>query len=461
MASTASDQPAPSLPAATHDHDRGGRHWESWALRALLAAIVILHLLTGNLAGAVVAGEGLLAAMIPPLISRFSGWHVPRMLELTFVLAMVLQFVSESFKLFELLTYWDKIVHPVEIFLAAGVGTLLFLGYAELHRLDMPDGLAAAGAMLFGMTLGASWELVEFALDWFGNANLQKSNADTLTDILTNDVGAIFGTLFALWLYRHRTSPHQRSELGEIGEWLTARLAGLLARHGLRVGVLLALVLAAIVAAGWLTDRQPVPPPPGASGPFRHWSFASGTGPPGPTAALLGHWETGERGICRTNPDRPLPGSEQMGLVLLEPGTSYGGDGYVAATRFFVDRPPIGAGTAMEVGLAFGVRGPDDFYLLKASLLHDVFVLERYVRGRKRGLREERVRLRGDEWHELGLVVRGGRVAALGDGRPIFEETGLPDTDGGIGLWARVTAAGCFGEARVEPAEPTRTSSVR
>ena len=150
-----------------------------------------------------------------------------------------------------------------------------------------------------------------------------------------------------------------------------------------------------------------------------------------------------------------------MGLVLLEPGTSYGGDGYVAATRFFVDRPPLGAGTAMEVGLAFGVRGPDDFYLVKASLLHDVFTLERYVRGRKRDLREERGRLRGDEWHELGIAVRGDRATAFGDGRPIFEEAGLAETEGGIGLWARVTAAGCFGEARVEPADPARIDSVR
>jgi hypothetical protein len=442
----------PSLPKASRDHDRGGRHWESWALRVLLVGIVAYHASHGNWNGAIVAGEGILAVMIPLLISRFSGWHVPRLLELTFVLAMVLQFGSESFKLFEIFTYWDKLVHPAEIFLAAGVATFLFLGYRELHRLGIPDGLAAAGAMLFGMTLGATWELVEFALDWFGNANLQKSNADTLTDILTNDVGAIFGTLAAFWLYRHKTAPHQRSEFGEIAEWMTDRLAQLLARHGFLVGVAVAILVTGIVAAGWLIDRQPIPPPPSATGQSGTWTFSPGSGTSGPFGVLLGEWGTDERGICRTNTERPPPGSEQMGLLMLGPGTSYGdGVSYLASTRLLAERPPLGSGTAMEVGIAFGVRGPDDFYLLSASMLHDVLILERYVHGRRRDLREERLRWRGDEWHTLGVEVRGDRALATADGRPIFEERGLAETNGGVGLWARVTTAGCFGEARVEP----------
>ena len=55
-------------------------------------------------------------------------------------------FERPPFKLFELLTYWDKVIHPAEIFLASGVATFLFLGYREIHELEIPDGLAAAGA---------------------------------------------------------------------------------------------------------------------------------------------------------------------------------------------------------------------------------------------------------------------------------------------------------------------------
>lgn len=148
----APDQTA--APLTGHEHDRGGRHWEAWGLRVALAAMLGVQFVGHNASGAVVAGEGLLVLMIPPAISHFSSWHVPRVLELAVVAGMFLQFASESFKHFKLLTYWDKIAHPAEIFLATVVATLLLLGYRELRRLDIPDGLRAAGAMLFGMTLG-------------------------------------------------------------------------------------------------------------------------------------------------------------------------------------------------------------------------------------------------------------------------------------------------------------------
>jgi hypothetical protein len=456
----APERPAPRAESAEPPEHR--RHWASWALRALLLVFIAVHLLRGNRSGATVAGMGLVVTLIPPAISHFSRWHVPRVLEFTFVLAMFFQYSSESFKLFEIFTYWDKIVHPAEIFLATGVVTFLFLGYRHLHQLKIPDGLSAAGAMLFGMTLGASWELLEFALDWFGNANLQKSNADTMTDILTNDVGAIFGTLLAFWLYRHKTAEHQKQEFGEIAEWLTARLARLFERHGVLVGVVVALLIAGLVVAGWFTDRAPVPPPPPGQGQAGTWAFAPGAGPSGPTAVLRGDWRPDERGICRVNPQPPQPGSEQMGLLALAPGASYGeGAGFAAATRFYLERPPLGAGTAMEAGLAFGLRDPDDFYLLKASALHDVFVLERHLHGKQRDLREVRVRLHGNEWHDMRIEVRGDRVAAFRDGQPLFEERGVVDTDGGLGLWARVTSAGCFSQAEAQPLPLTAASAPR
>jgi MFS family permease len=409
-------------------------------------------LLQGNRDGAVVAGLGFATTLLPLIISHFSKRHVPRLLELTFVAAMFFQYVSESFKLFEIFSYWDKLVHPAEIFLAGAVATYLLLGYRELHELDIPDGLAAAGAMLFGMALGASWELVEFALDWFGNANLQKSNADTMTDILANDAGAIFGPLLAFWLYRHRTTEEQRHELGEIAEWLTGRLARLFEKHGVRVGIGVGLAIAAIVLAGWLMDRRPLPPgPPGEAIPAS-WDFTANPNSAVPEAILLGDWRQDARGICKVNDPPVRPGSEKMGLLGLAPDVRYGGSsGFVATTTFYSQRPELGAGSAMDTGLAFGLRDADNFYLVKASALHDTYSLERYIGGRRRDLREERVRFRGNEWHELRIEISSDQATVFHDGRQIFEERGLEQTDGGVALWARVTTAGCFAQATVQP----------
>ncbi len=396
---------------------------------------------------------GVLVTLIPVLITHFSGWRVPRALELTFVFGMFLQYTSESLKLFEIFTYWDKLVHPAEIFLATGVATFLLLGYRECHRLDIPDGLAAFGAMLFGMALGASWELVEFAFDWFGNANLQKSNADTMTDILTNDAGAVFGALFAFWLFRHHTDARAREECGRIADWLTGRLAELLGRHGVLVGVLVGLAFAAIIFAGWYIDRGPIPNPPAGIGHAEEWPFAATDAPPSDSQVLLGEWQPTDQGYCRVYSEPPRPGSEKMGLVALEPDASFGTNGgFRVSGRYYLQRPPLGAGTAMDAGLVFGLRDPGDFYVLVASAIHDTVALHRYLHGHIRWVREEHYLTRGDEAHDLSVTVQGDRVAASIDGKTLFDERGIVDTAGGIGLWARVTTLGCFSDVQVTPA---------
>jgi hypothetical protein len=141
-----------------------------------------------------------------------------------------------------------------------------------------------------------------------------------------------------------------------------------------------------------------------------------------------------------------------MGLLSLNPDAAYGLDGrpYSISTRYWVERPRLGNGTTMEAGVVFGMRSPEDFYLAHVSVLHDVVVLERYVHGRKRDNREERLRTGGNEWHDLSVRVDGDSATVVVDGREVFREGGLQGTSGGAALWARVTASACFSEARVD-----------
>ncbi len=422
--------------------------WEAWLLRLGLAGLAGFQVLTGNYSGGLVAGEGWLVSLLPPLIQRLSKIHVPRPMELLFVLGITLQFASESPKLFELFTYWDKIVHPMLVALTAWLGAWLLLGYAEAFGKRMPIHLVAAIAMLLGVSVGASWEYVEFLSDWFGDANLQKSNADTMTDLIANDIGAFVATLLALRLFPRWLSSQQRREAGHLAQWLSNGPTRLLGDHGRVIGAAVAAALAAILWAAQAID-QGVPAvataqPPGAS---LTWLDLSQ-----PAQVLSGDWVSDPRGTCRENLEHPKPGSEKPGLLQLAPGAAYGQDGqsFTMQAQVFEERPPRSEGTQMDGGLAFGIRDKDDFYLLEESALHDVLRLNHFVHGRRRDVREELVRAHGDEWHTLQLRVSGSHVEAGVDGRPAFAVDGLPDTAGGIGLWARVAAATCFQNARVD-----------
>ena len=72
------------------------------------------------------------------------------------------------------------------------------------------------------------------------------------------------------------------------------------------------------------------------------------------------------------------------------------------------------------------------------------------MHGKRRDLREKQYRTHGNEWHVMRLAVRGSSVTAAVDGQTIFSVEGVPDTAGGIGVWARAAAATCFSSATIE-----------
>jgi hypothetical protein len=168
-------------------------------------------------------------------------------------------------------------------------------------------------------------------------------------------------------------------------------------------------------------------------------------------------------GICRVNLENsavPKPGSEKMGLLQLAPSTAYGEDGqaFSIAARYFEQRPAKVQGTQMAAGIAFGIRDDQDFYVLEQSALHDILRLDRYVHGKRRDVREKLARTHGNEWHVLQVDVHGDVVSARLDGQEIYTVSGLSETSGGIGLWARTSAATCFDDVQVRVGRAERAA---
>lgn len=428
-----------------------GLHLESWLLRLALLGTLAFQLVTRNKDGATVAAEGFVVSLVPLAIERLSKTHVARPLEFAFVLGMALQFISESTKLFELFTYWDKIVHPTLIALTAMIVAWLVLGFRDAFDNRLPTQFAAVLSLLLGMSLGAFWEFVEFTSDYFGDANLQKSNGDTMTDIMANNIGAFVAMLLGMWLYCHVFSQEERRDIGAIARWLAHGPTNAVRRHGRVIGSVAAVLLAGVLFLSQWVDRNPPALASGLpNGQSAHWDFVAD--PSTGFLVLAGDWVPDpERGICRVNLEHPKPGSEKPGLLQLAPGEAYGADGqaYRVRARYFEERPPIVEGTEMDGGIAFGIRDATDFDLLEQSALHDVLRLDHYIHGKRRDLREKLYRTHGNEWHVLQVDVAGGHATATVDDQSVYSVDKVSDTAGGIGLWARTAAATCFSEADV------------
>ena len=393
-------------------------------------------------------------SLIPIGIGRLSGTPVPRPLEFAFVLGMTLQFFSESTKLFELFYYWDKLVHPTLIALTGMITAWLLLGYRDAFARRMPIHLVAAFSILLGICIGAFWEFIEFTSDWFGNTDLQKSNGDTVTDIIANNIGAFLATLLGLYLYTHFFSPGEREDTGHVARWVAHGPLVLVRRYGrLLGGLAAAAIVGLVVMSQWVDRGTPALASDLTPGVSQTWQFANSAAP-SDAQTLSGDWVADARGICHENLDNPKPGSEKMGVLQLAPGSLYSGDFSVQA-HYFEERPQVSQGSEMDAGIAFGIRDASDFDLIEENALHDVLRVDQFIHGNRRDLREKLYRTHGNEWHTLDVSVSGASVTAGIDGQTIYTVDNVPATDGGIGLWARGAADTCFSDVTVTVGAPS------
>jgi hypothetical protein len=233
-------------------------NWESWLIRMVLAALALFDILAGPRNAGVAPAVAFAISFIPPIISHFSRLRVPRVLELAWVLNVALIGVADALLLYDRIIHFGKFVHGVEGCLVASVSGYLLLAYRDREQLGVHTHVVAMVSGFVGVTFGAFWEFLEFVLDWIRYSDLQKSNADTMTDMLWNNLGAVLGTMLIMRLYYHRSDRVVREEFGDLAAWALTPIGHLLDQHGKLLAVLALVGIALYVAALWFTER-PVP----------------------------------------------------------------------------------------------------------------------------------------------------------------------------------------------------------
>jgi hypothetical protein len=132
--------------------------------------------------------------------------RLPRLFDLTFIVAMALTGWGEALRFYDRFTYYDVLVHVLVPLLGAPVV------YIALARLDtLPDPSDARGSrrhlaglfvvtLALGLAIGAAWEVLEWTSDEVFGSELTGGESDTIGDLVADTVGAICGgVLLVVW----------------------------------------------------------------------------------------------------------------------------------------------------------------------------------------------------------------------------------------------------------------------
>ena len=182
-----------------------------YAIWLVLCVEIVVAFFTGRYPSAFVAAVTLILSMAPAFLAARFRLQLP----VSFVAVIVIfvfstLFLGEVFDFYERYWWWDVVLHGGSAVTFGMIGFLFVLFLFEGDRYAAPPWALALIAFCFAVTIGAVWEIFEFAMDQIFGLNMQKSGlVDTMYDLIVDVIGAGIGAAFG-YLYSkgwHRAGP--------------------------------------------------------------------------------------------------------------------------------------------------------------------------------------------------------------------------------------------------------------
>jgi hypothetical protein len=171
-------------------------------IQAILALEMVTGVMTQTWPAVFVALSTLALTFLPRHAARFFGIELPgSILAAIVIFIFATLFLGEVADFYERFWWWDVVLHFSSALSFGAMGFLLIFMLFEGDRYAAPAWALAVLAFCVGLSIGALWEIFEFAMDqWFG-MNMQKSGLmDTMKDLIVDAVGAALGA-FSGYLY--------------------------------------------------------------------------------------------------------------------------------------------------------------------------------------------------------------------------------------------------------------------
>lgn len=117
--------------------------------------------------------------------------------------------------------WWDILVHGFSAILLGIIGLLMvwILNHNEKVDISLNPVFICIFSFSFAVAIGVLWEIYEFAIDSFFEADMQKSGlVDTMWDLIVDTSGALLVSMSAYIYYR---TGHKSRLINEIQEFLS------------------------------------------------------------------------------------------------------------------------------------------------------------------------------------------------------------------------------------------------
>lgn len=184
-----------------------------WGLRVLLAGAVIAYGVRAewDSAGATLLILALMA--VPSILKERYRMYLPFQIDLGLTVFVFLTlFLGAMANFYRTIPLWDKFLHFQSGLLlgATGFVSIYLLNERESRsgKLSLSPGFISLFAVVFSLSIGAMWEMAEFASDAALHGHWQASNADTMWDLIADLSGALMVSVLGyFWMYRHNRLP--------------------------------------------------------------------------------------------------------------------------------------------------------------------------------------------------------------------------------------------------------------
>lgn len=165
-----------------------------WGL-LLIAGLVALGFARWSLA--FVSFATLALSLLPPLLAARWSLTLPLpVLIFTTLFFFASIFLGEAFDFYERLWWWDLALHGSSALGFGLTGFLFVFMLFEGDRFAAPPSAIAFITFCVAMTVGAIWEVFEYAMDMFFGLGMQKSGLDdTMGDLIVNALGGFIASL--------------------------------------------------------------------------------------------------------------------------------------------------------------------------------------------------------------------------------------------------------------------------